>query len=494
VVGPSSALDEIEPERYLLIGEDGRLLLGDIPIDVADPQPTSAPPGMRTLLGLDHIGDFMVDVADTDHPRLFQDARGQAVAQEAQQEEGMTREARIMSAVAQATAVVQASLDTDVILARVVEYACLLFNVSSAAVLLPAPLGPYVVGSCCGLQRATKDTGLSAEMVRRLSFEVPVPLLIPDLSCLSSVPYFEDVASQGLAEAVVLPLITDTGMEGIFILQDRRRFHLRRIDLEALKIFGSHAAAALRNAERYRTERSAGEVLRETILALPREVPSVTFSHRYHAATRDAAVGGDFYDIFQTNGRIGLVIGDVSGKGVGASATTLLARTSTRAYAQLDPSPSSVLGRLNSLLCHDTPRETFVTLGYFLLDPSTGLLDYGVAGHPPALLKRAGGGVEALEHPASPLGIFPGRQYCQKSVQLFPRDIVFVYTDGLTEARRRRYMFGERRLIRHVKKAEQDPHRLIAAISRALYFYCRGDYRDDVALFAMAYEPESDSV
>ncbi len=446
---------------------------------------------MRTLLGHGYAGDLARQADEFPCLPLFREVHRHGTTDESGE---LSSEVRIMSAVAQATAVMDASLETDVVLARVVEYACLLFDVASAAVLLPSSPDAYVVGASHGLRRMAKDTGLTDEVVRMLGFNVPVPLFIPNLSCLSGIVYFEDLVSRGLVGALALPLVTDTGLEGIFLLHDRHPFHLKRIDLEALRIFGTHAAAALRNAERYQMERSAGDVLRKTILALPDAVPAARFAYSYQAATRSAAVGGDFYDIFQTDDKmIGVVIGDVSGKGLEAAATTVLARNSVKAYAQLDPNPASVLERLNSLLCHSTGQDTFVTLAYFLLDSGTGRMDYGVAGHPPALLKRSAGAVEALERPAAPLGIFSQQKYDQGSTGLAPADILFVYTDGLIEARRGRYLFGERRLTRLVRKAPQDPERLIETISRALRVYSRRDYRDDVALFAMSYEPESDA-
>ena len=232
------------------------------------------------------------------------------------------------------------------------------------------------------------------------------------------------------------------------------------IDLETLKILATHAASALRNAERYRLERSTAEVLRQTILALPDSVPGIAFAYRYVSATRSAAVGGDFYDVFPCrDGRIALVIGDVSGKGLAASATAVLARDVVKAYAHLDSSPSSVLDRVNSLLCSTSSAAIFVTLGYFLLEPRSGRLEYGLAGHPPALLKRAGGGVEALGQSAPPLGVFPEQAYPQDQARLGPLDMLVLYTDGVTETRRGRYFFGERRLSRVVGKAEQDPVR-----------------------------------
>jgi len=408
------------------------------------------------------------------------------------EEEELPAEARSLGAAAQAAAVLDSSLDGQTVLAHVVEYACLLFDVPSAAVLMPGPSGAYVVGAQTGLGRPVEEKGMSAEVVKQLGFDVPVPLFIPDLSPLRAIPYFDELAVQGFAGALSLPLMTDSGLEGILLLQDRASLHLKMIDLEALKILATHAASALRNAEHYRLERSTAEVLRQTILALPDAVPGIAFAYRYVSATRSAAVGGDFYDVFPCpDGRIALIIGDVSGKGLAASATTVLARDAVKAYAHLEPSPSSVLDRVNSLLCRTYLGALFVTLGYFLLEPGSGRLEYALAGHPPALLKRARGGVEVLGQNASPLGVFPDRTHTQDVAGLGPSDMLVLYTDGVTETRRGRYFFGERRLSRLVGKAEQDPVRLVEKLAHALEVFGRGDFRDDAAILAVLLQPES---
>jgi serine phosphatase RsbU (regulator of sigma subunit) len=485
-------------DHVMLIGEDG-LVLHPSPsapaLDLSSRCGPSAPWGMRTILGSQPGGQAIGSSgaiteggpgASTAHQEPWTGATDQT-----REEEELPAEARSLGAAAQAAAVLDSSLDAQTVLAHVVEYACLLFDVPSAAVLMPGPSGAYVVGAQTGLGRPIEEKGISAEVVEQLGFDVPVPLFIPDLSPLRAVPYFDELAVQGFAGALSLALATDSGLEGILLLQDRRSLHLKMIDLEALKILATHAACALRNAEHYRLERSTAEVLRRTILALPDAVPGIAFAHCYVSATRSAAVGGDFYDVFPCpDGQIALVIGDVSGKGLPAAATAVLARDAVKAYAHLDPSPASVLERVNSLLCRTYSGAIFVTLGYFLLEPRTGRLEYGLAGHPPALLKRARGGVEVLEQHASPLGVFVDQTYRQDLARLEPPDMLVLYTDGVTETRRGRYLFGERRLSLVVEKAEQDPVCLVEKLAHAVEVYGRGDFRDDAGILAVLLKPD----
>ncbi len=494
----ASKTDGLGSELVLVIAEDGVVL--NTPFEPALDSPSrygaSAPWGMRTLLGVRPGAQAIGGPAATTEGARTASTVCQGLwtgaTDQTREEEALPAEARSLGAAAQAAAVLDSSLDGQTVLAHVVEYACVLFDVPSAAVLMPGPSGAYVAAAQAGLGGLIEEKGMSAEDVTALGFDVPVPLFVPDLSSVSAIPFFNELARQGFAGCLSLPLATDSGLEGILFLQDRRSLHLKKVDLEALKIFATHAASALRNAERYRLESSTAEVLRQTILALPDAVPGISFAHRYVSATRSAAVGGDFYDVFPCpDGRIALVIGDVCGKGLAASVAAVLARDAVKAYAHLDPGPSSVIDRVNSLLCRVNYGAVFVTLGYFLLEPGTGRLEYCLAGHPPALLKRACGGVEALEQSAPPAGIFPDRTYAQDLARLGPSDMLVLYTDGVTETRRGRYFFGERRLSRLVGKAEQDPVRLVEKLAHALKVFGRGDFRDDAAILAVLLQPES---
>ena len=89
---------------------------------------------------------------------------------------------------------------------------------------MPGPSGAYVVGAQAGLSGPIEEKGMSAEVVKQLGFDVPVPLFIPDLSPLRAIPYFDELAEQGFAGALSLPLATDSGLEGILLLQDRGLF------------------------------------------------------------------------------------------------------------------------------------------------------------------------------------------------------------------------------------------------------------------------------
>src|SRR5215207_6555270 len=168
--------------------------------------------------------------------------------------------------------------------------------------------------------------------------------------------------------------------------------------------------------------------------SLPKVVPELEgweISPYYQPARE---VGGDFYDFFQLpNGRIGIVVGDATGKGGPAALVMASARSMLRAVAQASSSPGEVLRRVNEPLATDIPRNMFVTCFYAILDPKSGSLTYANAGHDLPYLHRDGE-AEELRARGMPLGLMPGMDYEEKEISLEAGEGVLFYSDGLVEA------------------------------------------------------------
>jgi serine phosphatase RsbU (regulator of sigma subunit) len=200
--------------------------------------------------------------------------------------------------------------------------------------------------------------------------------------------------------------------------------------------------------ERIEQELRVASLIQQTLLpkTLP-ELPGYDVAAYYQPARE---VGGDFYDFLDLeDGRFGLVVGDVTDKGVPAALVMATTRTMLRAAAQRLLSPGEVLQRVNDVLVQDIPPNMFVTCLYAILDTESGRLVYANAGHDLPYRRRAGrsDGAEELRARGMPLGLMPGMGYEEKEIVLEKGESVLFYSDGLVEAHDpRREMFGFPRL------------------------------------------------
>ncbi|HUP41897.1 MAG TPA: PP2C family protein-serine/threonine phosphatase [Thermoanaerobaculia bacterium] len=155
------------------------------------------------------------------------------------------------------------------------------------------------------------------------------------------------------------------------------------------------------------------------------------FAQSYRTANE---IGGDYYDYLPLpDGRLVIVAGDASGHGMAAGLLMVVAHTSLRLSADLDPRPEAAVPLLNRALASTGGRRAFLTLFYGLLEPASGRLDYVCAGHPFPLLRRLGGELEELGTGSLPLGIRRELRIEPRSVVLGPGDLLLVHSDGLAE-------------------------------------------------------------
>jgi predicted ester cyclase len=171
--------------------------------------------------------------------------------------------------------------------------------------------------------------------------------------------------------------------------------------------------------------------------SLPKEVPQREGWQiaPYYQPARE--VGGDFYDFhLLSEGRLGVVVGDATGKGVPAalvmSTTCGMLRLAARALGS--PSPGEVLAQVNETLLARIPNNTFVTCFYAILDPEDGTLRYANAGHDPPYMHRSNNEADELRARGMPLGLMPGMEYEEEQIPLQRGESVLFYSDGLVEA------------------------------------------------------------
>ena len=241
---------------------------------------------------------------------------------------------------------------------------------------------------------------------------------------------------------------------------------------------------ALRDSEqRYR---KIADSLQESLLSIPSELPGVEFGHLYRSATLATRVGGDFYDIFELeSGRIGVLMGDVSGKGLRAAAITSVVKNSVRAYAYNGAGPAETMRLTNTALFRTIDQQSFVTAFYGVLDTKTGTLAYCSAGHPPALINRAQG-TRSLDVRSPVLGAFPDLRFEEGEDTVGEDEILVLYTDGVTEARRGAEFFGEEGLVRALNALNGTPaSETPDVLFRGVLSFSQGQLRDDVAILAV---------
>jgi serine phosphatase RsbU (regulator of sigma subunit)/predicted ester cyclase len=244
--------------------------------------------------------------------------------------------------------------------------------------------------------------------------------------------------------------------------------------------------------ERERLEQELRVARRIQHASLPEEVPTLEGWRisPYYLPARE--VGGDFYDFFElADGRVGVVVGDATGKGVSAALVAAATSSMLRAVAQAlgSSSPGAVLARVNETSVARIPTNMFVTCFYAILDPESGSLRYANAGHDlPYLRRRLGGDAVELRARGMPLGLMPGMGYEEKEIVCDAGDSVLFYSDGLVEAHdsQRHQMFGSSRL-RALVAGHVEVRSIVELLLEELYSFTGEEWEqeDDITLLTL---------
>lgn len=255
-------------------------------------------------------------------------------------------------------------------------------------------------------------------------------------------------------------------------------------ELRVVTELARHAASALQHALRFEQERHIAETLQQALLAerLP-VVEGLELAALYEPAA-GSQVGGDFYSAWPlADGRLALLVGDVSGKGVEAAGVTAMVRYMAEALSAHCADPADLVGELNELLCLRMADGSLVTLVLAVIDQDADELHWCVAGHPPPVILSGTDGHRRLDDPDPPCGIFPGTTF-RAGVAPFRRgDTLVMYTDGVIEARRGGREFGEESLRDVLVAGARDaPPDLARAVYAAARDWCGGRLGDDVAI------------
>ena len=339
----------------------------------------------------------------------------------------------------------------------------------------------------------TLSTGLMALALLTLrgkSWDVPLPGEdeVEDLRVLAP-----------LAPECLVPILDHAGqLSGLLVLGQRLSEEpYSSEDKRLLDSVASQAGIAIENfglaekmAERMEGDRRVArdmEIAREVQSRLfPQFLPPLRTLQYTGACIQARVVGGDYYDFLDLGaGRLGIVLADISGKGIAAALlmANLQANLRSRYMVALED-PHQLLQSVNRLFFENTPEDSYATLFYADYDDANQCLRYANCGHNPPLLLRANGAIERLGATATVLGLFTNWSCEVKKVSLGPGDVLVIYTDGVTEAPSQAgEEFGESRLQKIVRAQPQLPVKeMLAVILAEVEQFSGASQADDLTL------------
>src|ERR1022692_2660972 len=305
---------------------------------------------------------------------------------------------------------------------------------------------------------------------------------------------------QATLSEVVIPLHVGERLVGVFTASHPELDAFPRQQLRILQALCDHVAVAVHNARRFQSERSERETMsREAQEArvmqqalLPKSSPYIPGFAIAGLSLPAGAIGGDWYDFIPLpDGRWGLVLADVSGKGTAAALLMSATRGMLRSLATIGSGPGEVLTRLNNMLLEDFPDGRFVTMVYAELDPQKHTLRLANAGHLAPLLvdlAEPSGYRWIQSEQGLPLGIATSK-FSETEIKLNPNSRVAFYSDGITEAELDSgEEYGPERLLAHVQSPDFSPEGLLKDVKK---FVNGAGLRDDATVILVGRRGEA---
>ncbi|HEX9759830.1 MAG TPA: SpoIIE family protein phosphatase [Candidatus Acidoferrales bacterium] len=329
------------------------------------------------------------------------------------------------------------------------------------------------------------DPGISAQAsVVRLQLHTVVAIPIEKLPVMNSL----DTTAIGAAPELVGVLYLDSHAPSS-AFSDLDREVLRSLATEAATVIeNARLFADSRAKERLEHEMKIAKEIQQTLL--PKRFPGMKHFSVTGINIACESIGGDYFDVIElTEDRTGLVVADVSGKGISAALLASMLQGVFSATAGMDIPLETVASRVNKYLCDRSADDRYATLFYGVLEPS-GRMDYVNAGHVPAMVRTSLGQVYPLASDNAPVGMFDFAEYRSNRAFLQPGDFVVIYTDGISEARNTADdMFGEHGLREALKKfSGSTVEELSLAVRAAVGEFTAGaPQADDLTLLVILY-------
>jgi serine phosphatase RsbU (regulator of sigma subunit) len=302
------------------------------------------------------------------------------------------------------------------------------------------------------------------------------------------------IVEQKVHTMMAAPLQSKERIVGLIYLDSP--FILREFtkdDLDLLTVMANIAAIRIENARLAEVEAAERIMQRDLSQAaeiqgrmLPARAPTVSGVELAGFNVACRTVGGDYYDFFPyPSGKVGLTLGDVSGKGMPASLLMMQLHARVQLLAEDPGNLGAFMVRLNKATCANCPSNRFITFFFCVLDPATGDLAFANAGHNPPILVRANGDAEMLDGGGPVLGILSIAPYSELHARLEHGDMLVLYSDGVTEANNAAYdEFDEERFIEVLKAHRHElAVKIVEAVTKALTEFCAGaPQADDITL------------
>lgn len=328
------------------------------------------------------------------------------------------------------------------------------------------------------------------------------PLVIPDVTKDDRFYSKPDEESGFVTRSIIcVPLKAHNKTIGILqAINPINKKSFSKRDIPLFTAFADQVAVAIDNVkvhnyqmteQRLRSELEVAQTIQRNLL--PRKMPSIK-GLRFGATNVSArSVGGDLFDFisFKDN-RIGVLIGDVSGKGIPAALFMVATITNFRFFANTTNDPATILTKVNRLLFEESSFGMFVTAVLMLFDLDKKTVTYANAGHiPPILINKNKKVLKELDRAKSPpIGIIKDMKYYQQEIALTEGDSFLMYTDGITEARNAHEAeYGTKRLLKTIKKNDFDsPKQLIDNIFQSVKLFSNNKQQhDDITLVSVGY-------
>jgi serine phosphatase RsbU (regulator of sigma subunit) len=297
-------------------------------------------------------------------------------------------------------------------------------------------------------------------------------------------PALRPFLERGWTGAVVPVALQAEVLASLGIFSFRPGSPLSDETIDAATAIAAQVALAIDNARLYQQQKQFADTMQRSLLPRSRPVIAGLEVGEVYEPSARVDVGGDVYDFLALeDGRLAVVLGDVTGHGVDATADMAMAKFVFRSLAREHPEPADFLSSANDVICSEIAPGKFISMSYVVVDGERGTVAGASAGHPSPRIVLADGSVRALEAHGLVLGIDGGQEYTESYAELPPGASLVLYTDGVIEARRDGELYGDERLDALLAEGRDLPARALAsAVAEDARGFAGGDLSDDLAV------------